>query len=112
MNETDGDEQAAVNAVRGKNFVNNTTPEGAMTAFLSQPIVSERTMNEIGFRIVKDDAGNRTLIPIKDFDADNLDVEQIAFRNTVLTFQNRVNELRVKRDAKKNFHTCMIGNGA
>lgn len=110
--ETDGDEQAAVNSIRGKNFVNNATPEGAMAAFLSQPIVSERTMGDIGFRIVKDEAGNRTIIPIKDFDAGNLDVEQTAFRNSVLAFQNKVKELQTKREAKKKFHTCMITNGA
>ncbi len=112
LNDTDGNEQAAVNAVRGSNFVKNTTPEGAMAAFLSQPIVSERTMQEIGFRIVKDDAGNRTLIPINNFDAGKLDVEQTAFRNTVVAFQNKVKELQTTREAKKKFHTCMITNGA
>ncbi len=112
LNETDGDEQAAVNSIRGSNFVKNTTPEGAMAAFLSQPIVSERSMQEIGFRIVKDDAGNRTLIPTKDFDVGRLDEEQTAFRNTVIAFQNKLKDMQTQRDAKKKFHTCMITNGA
>lgn len=112
LNETDGDEQVAVNSIRGKNFTNNATPEGAMAAFLSQPIVSERTMGEIGYRIVKDDAGNRTIVPIKDFNTSNLDVEQTAFRNSVIAFETKVKALQTKREAKKKFHTCMITNGA
>jgi len=112
LSETDGDEQAAVNSIRGKNFTNNATPEGAMAAFLSQPIISERTLGDVGFRIVKDDAGNRNIVPIKDFDAGNLDIEQTAFRNNVIAFQNKLKELQTKREAKKKFHTCMITNGA
>lgn len=112
LNETGGNEQAAVNSIRGRNFINNATPEGAMAAFLSQPIISERTMGDVGFRIVKDDAGNRTIIQTKDFDVSKLDEEQTAFRNSVLAFQNKVKELQTTREAKKKFNTCMITNGA
>ena len=111
LKDTGGDEQAVVNTIRGQNFIANATPEKAMSAFLSQPIMSERTLREAGFRIVKEKDGNRTLIPIKDFDASKLDEEARMVRDLVVRFQSKLDELSTKTKSKKELNTCLVQNG-
>ena len=109
LNET-ADEEIAIDTIRGKAF-NDAKARGDIVAMvLANPIISETTLREVGFRIVRQE-GVRRLVPITDFDAKNLDEFTQALRNEILEIVEYGRQIELEKTGRKELSACMVNNG-
>lgn len=111
LRETDGDEDLAVDTIRGKTFEKAIEDGDIVDAVLSIPGFSERTIREAGFRIVRTD-GKRDLVEITDFNANNLEPEETSMRNLIFKIIEKRRVRKVTAEGKKTKDACMLLNGS
>ncbi len=110
LNET-GDEDFAVELILGKSFDEALEEGDVVGAILSLPGISETSIKEVGFRIVKEN-NRRKFVPLKDFDSSKLDAEQSALQREIDDLIEYKRKTKLEEQAEKELNVCMTRNGA
>ena len=110
LNET-GNEDIAIDTIKGKAFMDAKARGDIVAMVLANPIISETTLKEVGFRIVKQE-GVRRLVPIKDFNPNELDEFATALRKEIQELVDYARTVEVEKTGRKDLSVCMLNNGA